>query len=71
MHISLFKIQPQIDFNFFNDALNIWTSIKSEDHSDFIIDQAHIYHHYLVGKIISFCLFLFSFWIYEEDLDMV
>ena len=50
MHISLFKIQSQIDFSFFNDALNIWTSIKSEDHSDFIIDQAHIYHHYFVRK---------------------
>lgn len=49
--LGLFKIESQFDFSFFfSDALNIWTSIKSEDHSDFIIDQVHIYHHYFVGK---------------------
>ena len=71
MHISLFKIQSQIDFSFFNDALNIWTSIKSEDHSDFIIDKPIFITITLSEKKISFCLFPFSFWIYEEDLDMV
>ena len=61
MHISLFKIESQFDFSFFSDALNIWTSIKSEDHSDFIIDQGHIYHHYFLGKKSHFGYFPLAF----------